>query len=140
MFPLEVPTETKMTDGTHVYSLPASFEAELVPIYESWRDMRRGDNDVPFWDDVNLPSLGCSGGPSSVQNGEENSATNSNPENSRSPRSAMRRNSPFEGTHLFSTWLDAGLRTNSAAAMEKWTDRDDPRRGGNHGWSRTVPN
>jgi hypothetical protein len=41
---------------THL--IPARFEAELVSIYESWRAMRRGDNDVPFSDDVNLPSLG----------------------------------------------------------------------------------
>jgi hypothetical protein len=50
-----------MADGTDAYSMPASFEAELVSIYESWRAMRRGDNDMPFWDDVNLPSLGRSG-------------------------------------------------------------------------------
>jgi hypothetical protein len=43
------------------YSIPAHFEAELVPIYEYWRARRRGDNNIPFWDDVNLPSLSNSG-------------------------------------------------------------------------------
>jgi hypothetical protein len=47
-----------MTDGADAYSIPARFEAELVSIYESWRATRRGDNDMPFSDDVNLPSLG----------------------------------------------------------------------------------
>jgi len=47
-----------MTDGADAYSLSTSFEAELVSIYECWRAMRRGDNDMPFWDAVNLSSLG----------------------------------------------------------------------------------
>jgi hypothetical protein len=47
-----------MTEGADAYLIPARFEAELVSIYESWRAMRRGDNDMPFTDDVNLPSLG----------------------------------------------------------------------------------
>ena len=47
-----------MTDGADAYSIPACFEAELVSIYECWRARRRGDNDVPFSDDVNLPSPG----------------------------------------------------------------------------------
>jgi hypothetical protein len=47
-----------MTDGADAYSIPARFEAELVSIYESWRSMRRGDNYMPFSDDVNPPSLG----------------------------------------------------------------------------------
>ena len=47
-----------MTDGADAYSIPACFEAELVSIYECWRARTRGDNDVPFSDDVNLPSPG----------------------------------------------------------------------------------
>ena len=92
-----------MTDGADAYSIPACFEAELVSIYECWRARRRGDNDAPFSDDVNLPSPGSGADdavlidvfenplrfrlalagrsirPSSVQSGEENSSTNSNP-------------------------------------------------------------
>ena len=61
VIPLEVLTEMKMIDGADAYSIPASFEAELVSIYEFWRTMRRGDNDMPFSDDVNLSSLGGGG-------------------------------------------------------------------------------
>ena len=90
-----------MTDGADAYSIPACFEAELVSIYESWRAIRRGDNDVPFSDDVNLPSRGSGADDAvlidvfenplrfrlacwavddgSLQSGEENSSTNSNP-------------------------------------------------------------
>jgi len=50
--------EAQMTDGADAYSLPTSVEAELVSIYECWQAMRRGDNDMPFWDAVNLSSLG----------------------------------------------------------------------------------
>jgi hypothetical protein len=55
-----------MTDGADAYSLPTSFEAELVSVYECWRAMRRGDNDIPFWDDVNLSSLGDDAAPIDV--------------------------------------------------------------------------
>jgi hypothetical protein len=50
-----------MTDVADAYSMPASLEAGLVAIYESWRALRRGDNDVPFWDDLDFSALGRSG-------------------------------------------------------------------------------
>jgi hypothetical protein len=111
-----------MTDGADAYSIPARFEAELVSIYESWRAIPRGDNDVPFSDDVNLPSLGSGaddavlievfenplrfglacgvvdGGPARSRAGRK--IPRRTRTRTRSPRSAMRRNSPFEGAQL----------------------------------------
>jgi len=49
-----------MSDAANAYAMPASLEPELVPIYEYWRATRRGGNEVPFWDDVKLSSLGDS--------------------------------------------------------------------------------
>ena len=49
-----------MTDVANAYAMPASLEPELVPVYEYWRATRRGGNEVPFWDDVKLSSLGSS--------------------------------------------------------------------------------
>jgi len=57
---------------------------------------------------------------------------------SRSLRSPMRRNSPFEGAYLFSTQLGAGLCTNCTAFVGKRTDRDACRRGSCHRRSLTV--
>lgn len=54
------PTEPGMTDVANAYSMPASLEPKLASIYDYWQALRRGGNDIPFWDDVKLSSLGSS--------------------------------------------------------------------------------
>ena len=49
-----------MRDVAEAYSMPASLETGFAAVHGSWRAMRRGDNDVPFWDDLNLSALGSS--------------------------------------------------------------------------------
>jgi len=49
-----------MTDVANAYSMPASLESTLAPVYDYWQALRRGGNDIPFWDDVKLSSLGSS--------------------------------------------------------------------------------
>ena len=151
-----------MTDGADAYSIPACFEAELVSIYECWRARRRGDNDAPFSDDVNLPSpgsgaddavlidvfenplrfrLACGAvdvGPARSRAGRKIPRLTRIRGTSRSPRSAVRRNSPFEGAYLFSTQLGAGLCTNCTTSVGKRTDRDACRRRSCHRRSLTV--
>jgi len=53
-------TEPGMTDVANAYSMPASLEPKLAPVYDYWQALRRGGNDIPFWDDVKLSSLGSS--------------------------------------------------------------------------------
>jgi hypothetical protein len=43
-----------MTGGAHSYSLPGELEPDLSRIQAYWNGLRRGANDVPFWDDVKL--------------------------------------------------------------------------------------
>ena len=47
-----------MTDVANAYSMPASLEPKLAPVYDYWQALRRGGNHIPFWDDVKLSSLG----------------------------------------------------------------------------------
>ena len=49
-----------MTDVASAYSMPASLEPKLASIYEYWQGLRRGGNDIPFWDDVKLSAIGSS--------------------------------------------------------------------------------
>lgn len=49
-----------MTEAAEAYSMPASLEPELAAVHDYWRGIRRGGNEVPFWDDVKLSSLGSS--------------------------------------------------------------------------------
>jgi hypothetical protein len=49
-----------MTDVAKAYSMPASLDPGLARIYDYWQALRRGGNDIPFWDDVKLSSLGSS--------------------------------------------------------------------------------
>jgi hypothetical protein len=49
-----------MSDGANAYSMPTSLEPKLASIYDYWRALRRGGNDIPFWDDVKLSALGSS--------------------------------------------------------------------------------
>jgi len=41
-----------MTSGVHGYSLPDELEPDLARILAYWNGLKRGANDVPFWDDV----------------------------------------------------------------------------------------
>jgi len=41
-----------MTNGVHGYSLPDELEPDLSRIRAYWNGLKRGSNDVPFWDDV----------------------------------------------------------------------------------------
>ena len=43
-----------MTGGAHGYSLPGELEPDLGKIQAYWNGLKRGANDVPFWDDVKL--------------------------------------------------------------------------------------
>jgi hypothetical protein len=54
------PTERGMTDVADAYSMPASLEPKLAFICDYWRALRRGGNDIPFWDDVKFSALGSS--------------------------------------------------------------------------------
>ena len=42
------------TGETYDYSLPGELEPDLGRILAYWNGLRRGENDVPFWDDVKL--------------------------------------------------------------------------------------
>jgi len=41
-----------MTNGVHGYSLPDELEPDLSRTRAYWNGLKRGSNDVPFWDDV----------------------------------------------------------------------------------------
>jgi osmotically-inducible protein OsmY len=43
-----------MTGGARSYSLPGELEPDLSRIQAYWNGLKRGANDVPFWDDVKL--------------------------------------------------------------------------------------
>jgi hyperosmotically inducible protein len=43
-----------MTGDAHRYSLPGQLEPDLNRIQAYWNALKRGANDVPFWDDVKL--------------------------------------------------------------------------------------
>ena len=43
-----------MTGDVHRYSLPSELEPDLSRIQEYWNGLKRGANDVPFWDDVKI--------------------------------------------------------------------------------------
>jgi hyperosmotically inducible protein len=43
-----------VTGDTHGYSLPGELEPDLGRIQAYWNGLKRGANDVPFWDDVKL--------------------------------------------------------------------------------------
>jgi hyperosmotically inducible protein len=43
-----------MTGGAHSYSLPDELEPDLSRIQAYWNGLKRGANNVPFWDDVKL--------------------------------------------------------------------------------------
>lgn len=41
-----------------VFELPTKLEPALAHVFTYWNDLRRADNNMPFWDDVNLSALG----------------------------------------------------------------------------------
>ena len=41
-----------MTEVVHSYSLPDELEPDLGRVHAYWNGLKRGANDVPFWDDV----------------------------------------------------------------------------------------
>jgi hypothetical protein len=41
-----------MTGDAHSYSLPGELEPDLNRVRAYWNGLKRGANDVPFWDDV----------------------------------------------------------------------------------------
>jgi osmotically-inducible protein OsmY len=43
-----------LTGGARSYSLPAELEPDLARIQAYWNGLKRGENDIPFWDDVKL--------------------------------------------------------------------------------------
>ena len=46
-----------MNTLTAPFSLPRKLEPDLVRVRSYWDGLKRGDADMPFWDDVNLSSL-----------------------------------------------------------------------------------
>jgi hyperosmotically inducible protein len=43
-----------MTGGAHSYPLPVELEPDLGRIQAYWNGLKRGANDIPFWDDVKI--------------------------------------------------------------------------------------
>jgi len=39
------------------FPLPASLGSDLARVFNYWRGLKRGGNDMPFWDDVKLSAL-----------------------------------------------------------------------------------
>jgi hypothetical protein len=39
---------------TEAYSVPLTLEPELVRVHEYWQGLKRGANDIPFWDDLKI--------------------------------------------------------------------------------------
>ena len=46
-----------MVAATHPYSVPSEISATLRRVLAYWESLKRGDNMMPFWDDVNLTVL-----------------------------------------------------------------------------------
>jgi len=49
--------EQAMTKPLHPFVLPASLSPELRRVRDYWDSLKRGENEVPFWDDVKLSAL-----------------------------------------------------------------------------------
>jgi len=39
------------------YAIPQAVDADLARVLAYWKGLIRGDNEIPFWDDVNLSAL-----------------------------------------------------------------------------------
>ena len=46
-----------MTKMPHPFALPARLSADLGRVRDYWDGLKRAENQVPFWDDVNLSAL-----------------------------------------------------------------------------------
>ncbi len=46
-----------MTTSPHLFPVPARIEPSLARLLTYWQELRRGGNDVPFSDDVDLAAL-----------------------------------------------------------------------------------
>lgn len=40
-----------------MFSLPTKLDPTLARVFAYWKNLKRADNDMPFWDDVTLPAL-----------------------------------------------------------------------------------
>jgi hypothetical protein len=45
-----------MTRDVHSYSLPDQLEPDISRVRAYWNGLKRGSNDIPFWDDVKFSS------------------------------------------------------------------------------------
>jgi hypothetical protein len=46
-----------MTKSTQPFAVPARLPQTVSRVRDYWENLKRGDNNMPFWDDVNLSSL-----------------------------------------------------------------------------------
>jgi hypothetical protein len=46
-----------MAPAKHPYQVPSEFSANLRRVLTYWESLKRGHNNIPFWDDVNLTAL-----------------------------------------------------------------------------------
>jgi hypothetical protein len=46
-----------MTKTPHPFALPARLSCDLDRVRDYWNSLKRAENQVPFWDDVNLSAL-----------------------------------------------------------------------------------
>jgi hypothetical protein len=46
-----------MTKTTHPFAVPAKVSEPFKRVRRYWERLKRGDNNIPFWDDLNLSSL-----------------------------------------------------------------------------------
>ena len=46
-----------MTKTTHPFALPLGLSSDFERVRKYWDGLKRGENRVPFWDDVNLSAL-----------------------------------------------------------------------------------
>jgi hypothetical protein len=48
---------SKIMHCRNPFPLPDSFDAKLQPVVSLWKGLKRGDNDMPFGDDLGVPVL-----------------------------------------------------------------------------------
>jgi hypothetical protein len=46
-----------MTKSDHPFAVPTKLPLMSRRVRDYWESLKRGDNDMPFWDDVNLSSM-----------------------------------------------------------------------------------
>jgi hypothetical protein len=50
-------SESAMTKAASPFALPATLSSDLGRVRDYWESLKRGENNMPFWDDVKLSSL-----------------------------------------------------------------------------------